>query len=158
GINGADPDRQVRGLSIQLLSRGIVRGPISRPLQARDFQLVLSLFFAELEDLLTLGQKLLALVVEALKLVAADAPFVAEELPATIEHRRVFGAHIGGVAGLAACLIFLRVVEWPEPVFVAPVRPLGTVERAAVPAMARRAAESVKVMDLEQLWVRVTCE
>ncbi len=62
------------------------------------------------------------------------------------------------MALLASGVVIFGIVERPEPVFVTPVSCLDTVQRAAVSAVARRAAELVERMPLQELRVRMAAE
>src|SRR5579859_7403385 len=62
------------------------------------------------------------------------------------------------MALLAARIVVFRIIERPEPVLITPVSCLDAVERAAVSTVARRAAEFVERVPLEELLVRMTGE
>ena len=109
----------------------------------------------ELFDELVRGLKLLRLVVKAFKLVTADAAARPIERLAPVQDRGVLRPGIGRMTLLAAGLEIVAVIERPEPVFISPVRFLNAGNRAAVPAVTRRASKPVRVVDLQkfELWV-----
>ena len=63
-----------------------------------------------------------------------------------------------GVTLLAAGLEIVAVIKRPEPMFISPVRFLNAGNRAAVPAVTRRASKPVRVVDLQKFELRVAGE
>ena len=109
-------------------------------------------------NLLARGDQQLVLIVEALELVAADAALFAVELLGVVQHRSMLGDHVRGVALLAAGVVIFRIVERPEPVLVAAVRLFDRVERAAIAAVAGRAAKFFERMELQQVRIGMAGE
>src|ERR1700680_1672749 len=126
-IELADCDGQVGGLGIVVIGRGIVRGLVAEFLKAGNVELVLLLVRRKLENLLTGADKLLVLVIETLETMTPNAALQTVELFALVEHGGMLGDHIRGMALLAAGVVVLRIVERPEPVFVASMASLGRV-------------------------------
>ena len=157
-VDVADGHGQVGGLLVVTVGDVVAGGLVAEFVQARNVELVRVLVVVELQNLLASGDEQLVLIVEALELVAADAALFAVDLLGGVEHRRMLGDGIGGVALLAAGVVVLRIVERPEPVLVAAVRLFHGVERAAVAAVAGRAAEFFVRVELQQVGIGMAGE
>ena len=75
-----------------------------------------------------------------------------------VQDRRVLGDHVRGVALLAAGVEIFRIIERPEPVLVAAVAFLDRIQRAAISAVARRAAKFFQRMKLHQVRIGMAGE
>ncbi len=104
----------------------------------------------ELANGLARGEELFTLVVETFVAVAADTALLAVEFLAAIERGRHISDHVAGVALLAARFHIFFVEKRPEPVFVATVALHDAGSGAAIAAVAGRAAEAVRIVDLQQ--------
>src|SRR5208282_888895 len=92
-------------------------------------------------------------IVEALEAVATDAAALAVELFAFVQRVGVLGDHVGRVALLAARVEIRAIVKRPEPVFVPPVPARDGIEGASIAAVARRATELLKRVNLQKVGI-----
>ena len=88
--------------------------------------------------------------------MAADAALLAVRLFRIVEGGGVLGDYVRCMALLASRVSILRIVKWPQPVLVAPVRLLHSVERPPVAAMARRTPELFDGMELKHILIGMT--
>ena len=114
---------------------------------------VVNLLTLNLLDLLPNRIQVFWLLVVALVAMAAHATFLTEQVLAIVDglplHIAAGEHHVGRVAGLAAGLRVLLGKKRPQPVFVVAVRLLHTRRRAAVALVARGAAKSFRIVDLQ---------
>src|SRR5690348_3725848 len=158
GVNLADVDCKIGGFGVEALRGGVVRRLIALLIEQRNFLIVLGLFFFERGDFADAVLQLLALIVEAGVVVAADASAAAEELLGFVERGSVLRPSVGGMALLAAGIVIFGIVERPEPVFIAAVCFFHADERAAIASVAGRAAEFIQRMPGEKILVRMAGE
>src|SRR5579859_5690710 len=94
--------------------------------------------------------------------MAAHASALAEEVFTVVDrvplHVSAGQHHVGGMAALTARLRILFGIQWPKPVFVISVRLLDAGGRAPVALMTGRAAELLRIVNLQQLRLGVTAQ
>ncbi len=94
--------------------------------------------------------------------MAAHASALAEQIFAVVDRMQLHVAagqhHVGRMAGLAARLRILFGIQRPQPVLVIPVRLLDAGGGASVALMAGRAAELVRIVNLQKFRLGMTDE
>ena len=118
-------------------------------------QMVFLLLFEKL-DFLSDGEKVFGLFVVAFVAVAADAPALAEKILAFTDHPAdvvVHQNHVRGVANLATGFVISGSEDRPQPMFVSAVSFFDAGGGAAIALVARRTAESLGIMNSQQVAV-----
>ena len=122
---------------------------------------VVLLLLIELLDLLGDGEQILGFLVVAFETVTADAAALAEKILAFTDHPpNVIGDddHVGGVANLAARFEICTRKDGPQPVFIVTVRFFDASSGASITLVARRTAELVRIVNLQEIGLRVAGE
>src|SRR5262249_57946183 len=121
-----------------------------------DLALPLRFLLLELANLLVDGGDFVRLAIEAFVPMAAHASAQTENLAALVQRVRHLRDGFARVALLAAGLDVLLMVQRPQPELVVPMRFFGARKRSPVAAVARRAAEALGIVNLQQLFVRMS--
>src|SRR5207249_10429599 len=118
---------------------------------------VIFLLLIELLDLLGDGEQIFGFLVVAFETVTAHAAALAEKILAFADHPAdVVGNddHIGGMANLTACFEVSTRKYRPELVFIIAMRLFNAGGGAPIALVARRAAELVRIVNLQELGFR----
>src|SRR5580704_4088341 len=155
-VHPANLNREVSCLAVQPVGGSVVGRRISLLLQTRDQEQILRFRLRQLQNLLARIDELFVLIIETLEPVASDAAALAIKLFPLVEHSRMLGDHVRGMALLATRVVIFGVIQRPEPMLVASMPAPDRVNCTAVPAVARRTTEFLKRMQGKEFLVRMT--
>ena len=151
GVEAGDANLQIGGVLIEALRFGVVAAAVGLTGGEADLALPFGFLLFELADLLVGRGHLFRLAVETFVTMAAHAAAQAESFAPGVQRVRHFRDDLFDVALLAAGLEVFPMMHGPEPEFVTSVGLDGAIDCGAIAAVARRAAELLRIVDLQQL-------
>src|SRR5262245_55675491 len=149
-VNVADRLPEGIGLGVKTLCFLVVGGCIGSFSSLFDVLLELFAITLQFAKAQSVRRQCFCFGVETFEPVAAHAASTTENFLACIEHGCLVEHQIRTMTLVTTCLHILFAKHRPQPMFVQPVSLLDTRRGGAVPVMARRASETLRIMNLEQ--------